>query len=148
MCAHLFGGTSLASCANYALGRTFVENVKEFGNEAVDMIQTNFYVDDLLKSAEDLDAAKTLMKNVINMCRSGEFNPTKFISNSKELSISIPDDKRRPIAKDLDLLGCILVEKAESIQWNIVKYYFSFNIKLNRRNLTKRVMVPIIIAIS
>ena len=58
-------------------------------------------MDDLLKSVKDLDTAKTIVKNVINMCRSGGFDLTKFISNSKELLISIPEDKRRPGVKDL-----------------------------------------------
>ena len=58
-------------------------------------------MDDLLKSVKDLDTAKTLVKNFINMCRSGGFNLTKFISNCKELLISIPEDKRRPGVKDL-----------------------------------------------
>ena len=47
-------------------------------------MQNNFYEDNLLKSAKDLDTAKTLMKNVINMCKSGGFNLTKFLSGSRE----------------------------------------------------------------
>ena len=66
MCTHVFGGTSSASCANYALRRTYVDNVEEFGKEAADVIQNNFCVDDLLNSVKDLDTAKTLVKNVIN----------------------------------------------------------------------------------
>ena len=76
------------------------------------MIQNNFYVDDLLKSVEDLDTVKTLVKNVINMCRSGGFNLTMFISDSKELLIFIPEDKRRPGVKDSNLLRGMPVEKA------------------------------------
>ena len=101
MCLHVFGGASSASCANYALRRISIDNVEEFGKETADVIQNNFYVDDLLKSVKDLDTAKTLVKNFINMCRSGGFNLTKFISNCKELLISIPEDKRRPGVKDL-----------------------------------------------
>ena len=71
-------------------------NVGEFGKEAADVIQNNFYVDDLIKSVEDLNTAKTLVKNTINMCRSGGFNLTKFISSSKELLTSICKDQRRP----------------------------------------------------
>ena len=92
---------SSASCANYALRRTSADIVEEFGKETADVIQNNFCVDDLLKSVKDLDTAKTIVKNVINMCRSGGFDLTKFISNSKELLISIPDDKRKPGVKDL-----------------------------------------------
>ena len=107
------------------------------------MIQNNVYVDDLSKSVKDLDTTKILMKNIINMCRSGEFNFTKLKSNSKELLVSVPD-KRRPGVKDLNLLRAVTVERALDIQWNISKDYFSFKIRFNRRNVTKKVMLSII----
>ena len=147
MCLHVFGGASSASCANYALRRISIDNVEEFGKETADVIQNNFYVDDLLKSVKDLDTAKTLLKNAINMCKSGGFNPTKFISNSKELLISIPEVKGRPGVKDLNLLRAISVERALGIQRNISKDYFFFNIGFSRRKLTKRVMLSIISSI-
>ena len=43
MCVHVFGGASSASCANYVLRRTSADNVEEFGKEAADVIQNNFY---------------------------------------------------------------------------------------------------------
>ena len=84
------------------------------------------------------------VQNVIDMCRIGAFNLTKFKLNTKELLISIPDNKRRPNVKDLDLLGGVPVEKTLGIQWNRVEDYLSFNIKFNRRNLTKRAILSII----
>ena len=110
MCLHVFGGESSATCANYALRRTSVESIEEFGKEAADVIQNKFYVNDLLKSVKDLDKAKTLVNNIINMCRSGGFTLTKFMSDSKELLIPIPEDKRKPGGKGLDLLGAIPAE--------------------------------------
>ena len=58
----------------------------------------------------------------MNICRSGGFNLAKFISNNKELLISIPEDKRRPGVKDLNLP----VDRALGIQWNIYKRLFFF----------------------
>ena len=66
MCAHVSGGACSVSCANYALKRTSVGNIEEFGKEAA-VIENNFYVDDLLKSVDDLDTAKTPVRNVISM---------------------------------------------------------------------------------
>ena len=56
------------------------------------------------------------MKNVINMCRSGGFNLTKFASNSKELLISIPEDKMRPGVKDSNLLGGFFFSTSNSTE--------------------------------
>ena len=50
MCAHMLGGVSSASCLNYALKRTTMDNVDEYEQEAADVVTKNFYVDDLLKS--------------------------------------------------------------------------------------------------
>ena len=67
MCAHVFGATSSASCSNYALGRTVMKNETVFGESAANALHHNFYLDDLLNSIGDLDPAKELMEDVINM---------------------------------------------------------------------------------
>ena len=63
----------------------------------------NFYVDDLLKSMKDIQSTKQLLQNVINIRKSGGFNLTKFILNSKELLATIPEEKRTEGVKDKDL---------------------------------------------
>ena len=95
MCAHVFGGTSSASCSNYALRRTAIDNKEVYGTDAATTLLRNFYVDDLLKSMKNVQSAKQLVQNVRDMCKSGGFNLTKFISNSKELLVIIPDKKKK-----------------------------------------------------
>ena len=84
-----------------------------------------------------------LVKNVVNMSKSGGFHLTKFISNNRELLISIPEDQRRNGVKNADLIGDLPAEKALGIQWNIPDDSFTFNIQVNRRKLTKRKMFSI-----
>ena len=69
-----------------------------------------------MKSTDDQKAAKTLLKNVVDMCKSGEFHLKKFISNNRELLISIPEDKIRNGVKNVDLIGDLLTEKALGVQ--------------------------------
>ena len=147
MCAHVFGGLSSASCANYALKRTANDNVEKFGFEASEVVRDNFYVDDLLKSVDDLEKAKTIVKNVISVCKSGGFHLIKFISNDNELLMSIPEEQRRTGVKNKDLCEELPVEKALGMQWNISEDYFSFKIKRNQKLLTKRTMLSIISSI-
>ena len=90
MHAHVFGGASSASFVNYALRRTTVDNIREFGK-----------VHDQFKSVEGLATAKILVNNVINMCKNGGFSLEKFLSNSKEWLVSIPEN-RRTVVKNLD----------------------------------------------
>ena len=79
MCAHVFGGVSSASSSNYALKRTATDNTDWYGQEAAEVVRSNFYVDDLLKSVDDPKTAMILVKNVVDKCKSGDL--TKFISN-------------------------------------------------------------------
>ena len=57
--------TLSASCSNYALCRTAVENEEGFGEATSSDLNHNFYEDDLIKSMEDLYSAKQLLKDVI-----------------------------------------------------------------------------------
>ena len=58
---------------------------------AASRLHNSFYVDDLLKSVGYINITKQLVKDVISMRKSGGFNLTKFVSNSKELLQSIPE---------------------------------------------------------
>ena len=111
MCAHVFGGVSSASCSNYALKRSATDNADQYGQEAEEVVRSNFYVDDLLKSVDNPKTAMILVKNVVDMCKSGGFHLTKFISNNRELLISIPKDQRRNGVKNADLIGDLPAEK-------------------------------------
>ena len=54
------------------------------------------------------------------MCVAGGFNLTKFISNSKSVLMSIPEDKRREGVKDYDLIKEKLPsERALGVHWNV-----------------------------
>ena len=67
VCAHVFGGTSCASCSNYALRRTDVDNKSIFVKAASEALQKKLDVDGLLKSLKDVESAKEIVKDVMNM---------------------------------------------------------------------------------
>ena len=74
---------SSSSCACYANYANYasIDNVERFGKEAAAAI----YADDLLKSVKDLDTAKTLVKNVINMCRCRRIYSPKVYIKQQEI---------------------------------------------------------------
>ena len=147
MCSYVFGGVSSAGCSNYTLKRTATDNADQYGQEVEEVVGSNFYVGDILKSADDPKTAMIRVKNVVGMCKGGGFHLTKFVSNNRELLISIPEDQRRNSVKNADLIGDIPTEKALGIQWNIPDDTFIFNIHVNRRPLTKTKMLSIISSI-
>ena len=133
MCAHVFGATSAASCSNYALRRTTVENEAVFAEAAASALHHNFYSDDLLKSIEEVKdvkkLAKKLVKDVINMHVQDWWLPSYQISNNKEL-LSVPEHQRRMGVKWQDLSGDLSNEKELGICWNFREEIFSFRLKL------------------
>ena len=104
-------------------------------------------MDDLLKSMKDVQSAKQLVQNVINMCKSGGFNLTKFMSNSKELLATIPEEKRKEGVKDKDLSRDFPNDKVLRICWNIEKDTFSVMVNLDRKPITKRGLLSMISSI-
>ena len=105
MCAHVLGGTSSASCSNCALRRIAIDNKEVYGTNAATTLLRNFYMVDLLKPMKDVQSANQLVQNVINMCKSGGFNLTKFMSKNEELLATIPEENRKEAVKDKDLSG-------------------------------------------
>ena len=74
----------------------------------------------MLKSVASVPEAITLVKNVRGMCRTGGFRLTKYVSNSQELLMSIPQKDRRQEATDQRLLERIPDnERALGVLWNI-----------------------------
>ena len=71
--AHVFGGISSASCSNYVLKRTATDNADQYEQEAAEVVRSNFYVDDLLKSVDDPKTAMILVKITVDMYKSMDF---------------------------------------------------------------------------
>ena len=53
------------------------------------------------------------------MCRSGGFNPHKFVSNGKDVIRRIPESDKADGVKELDLDLDLLPERALGVQWCI-----------------------------
>ena len=105
MCVHLFGAVSSRSSGHYAVRKAAIDNSSCYGNDAAAAITKNFYVDDLLKSVEDEEYAKNLIRRIRKMCSADGFSLTKFISNNKLALMSIPENHRRGSVKDADLVN-------------------------------------------
>ena len=139
MSVHLFGALSSPSCANFALRQTATDNESKFGSETANVLRSDFYVDDLLKSMEDEDEAVSMVSNVRKMCESGGFNLTKFVSNNQRVIESLPPSK---LAKSMESLDVIQpkwpIERALGVTWCIESDSFHFRIQLSDTPLTRR----------
>lgn len=73
----------------------------------------NFYVDDYLNSVSTEAHAIGLAEQLRNLCSSGGFHLTKWISNSRAVLASIPVEDRAKEVKDF-----LPMERALGIQWS------------------------------
>ena len=102
ICVHLFGWTHLPSTCNYALSKTAKDDTEQFGQEAASTLINNVYVDDILKSAPDVSSAVHLFKRVKQMCSTGGFPLSKFVSSSREVFQTIPPGDRSKEVKNIE----------------------------------------------
>ncbi|XP_066913533.1 uncharacterized protein [Clytia hemisphaerica] len=119
MNAHLQGSTSSPSCSNFALKRTASAGEIEFGSKAADTLRKNFYVDDLLKSTDSVESAKSLISDVSRLCDSGGFHLTKFSSNCPEALEPVPVIKRKDEK-------CSSVQRVLGVLWSLKNDIFQF----------------------
>ena len=142
MNVHVFGATSSPGCSNYALKKTSVEYKEQYGEEASKTLRRNFYVDDLLKSVRTEEEAIHLVKNVKMMCKSGGFNLTKFLCNSKVVLDTIPAcDRRKSVAEFNFMNQSLPADAALGVLWNVDQDVFTFNVKLKDKAMSRRGML-------
>ena len=61
---HVFGATSSPSCSNFALKETANSQMEKFSRESINIVNQNFYVDDLLLSTKTEDDAIRLAREI------------------------------------------------------------------------------------
>ncbi|XP_059086914.1 uncharacterized protein LOC131883456 [Tigriopus californicus] len=148
MTRHLFGGRSSPGCANYALKRTAVDHGPEFGEDASETVNRNFYVDDCLKSLPTVSEAVDVAERVVRLCSRGGFRLRKFVSNSNEFLDLIPQELRDLSPQILDLKAVTVSrERALGVVWNVQDDTFGFQINVKEAKTTQRTMLSMIASI-
>ena len=139
---HLFGAASSPSCANYGLKRAALDNKSNVSKEAVDTVNQNFYMDDVLKSTESVAEAIKLVTELKTVCSDGGFNLTKWSCNRREVLEEIVTEHRSKELRNLDLDSAQLpVERTLGILWNPEDDVFQFQCDLKQIATSRRTML-------
>ena len=136
MMVHIFGATSSPFCANYALRKTVLED-KGTDEVVKETVLKSFYVDDCLKSIDTEDEAMFLIRSIGEVLKARGFRIHKWITNSKEVTDSVPEIDRAPSIVSLDFDESS-IERALGIQWDVKSDVFTFQVALKDKPLTKR----------
>jgi hypothetical protein len=111
----------------------------ELDEEAANFIETQFYVDDGLKSVKTAIEAIKLIEAACDICKKGNIRLHKFSCNDREAMSSIPSSERAKNATNLDLsFEELPTERVLGVQWNIESDNFEFRITLKDQPLTRR----------
>ena len=95
------------------------------------MPRKNFYVDDCLHPKETAESAIQRIRGVRCAYAHGGFNLAKFVSNSRLVLESVPNEAHAQDFRTLELdSGELPVERALGVQWAIELDMFGFRIIL------------------
>nr|XP_054599707.1 uncharacterized protein LOC129164253 [Nothobranchius furzeri] len=138
MRVHLFGAASSPACANFGLKYIAAQGQGKFSEATIRFIERNFYVDDGLISFHSEDEAIRLVKEAKELCSTGGLRLHKFVSNSKQVLHSLPEeDCADTVRKDLSL-GEQQIERALGVKWCIDSDHFQFRVVVNEQPLSRR----------
>ncbi len=98
---HAFGATSSPFCANYALLRTFKDNIARFQPALDASLIRQFYVDYFLGSVRSVNEARDIASGLSELLKCGGFDLVKWTSNANEVIQIIKPDDRSPNAREL-----------------------------------------------
>ena len=136
---HLFGAVSSPAVANFGLRKAAQDGLEKYGQDVVDFIVENFYVDDGLKSLDSEDDAIAMIENSRKLCLDSGLILHKFTSNSAAVLASLDPRDRSDNTKDLDLRHDVLpMERALGIKWCMQSDSFNFRVVVSSKPLTRR----------
>lgn len=137
---HAFGLTSSPFVCNYILQHTAEKNKDLFSAETIDTVKRHFYVDDCLKSLQNVDAAKVLISELTELLSLSGFNLHKWLCNIPEVLDNIPKDKRASSVKNFTFSSTdyTSTEKTLGISWNVACDHFMFASVVDDKPHTKR----------
>ena len=136
---HVFGASSSPSCANYALRKTATDNQDNFSKATTQTVIRDFYVDDMVKSMDDVHDVIRLVHEVRQLCLVGGFNLTKFVSNSAVVMESIPQELWAEGMKEIDLgHDETPLQRTLGVKWNVQQDTLSVKVNLQETPTTRR----------
>ncbi len=148
MLVHLFGAVSSPSCANYALKKTATDNENKSKKEVIEAIQRDFYVDDFLKSVSTEYEGASLAHDIMQVVHEGGFVLTKWISNSRAVLSSIPDEHRVKDVKGINVqIDVLPLEHALGVQWCVETDQIKFKQKDVNQIPTRRNILSVMSSI-
>ncbi|XP_042150458.1 uncharacterized protein LOC121838334 [Ixodes scapularis] len=139
MRVHVFGNSPSPAVATYGLRKTAQEGEEEFGKDAREFVEKNFYVDDGLKSLPTADGVIDLVKRTQQMLAVCNLRLHKIVSNSSRVMEAFPKEDHTKDLRELDLSHDIPpIQRSLGICWDVKKDVFTFRVPVQDTPFTRR----------
>lgn len=139
MRVHVFGNSPSPAVAIYGMRMAAKEAEREYGTDARNFIEQDFYVDDALKSFPTEEEAVDVLQRVKEMLAQSNLRLHKITSNkAKVVSAFSPEDRAKEI-KNLDITTDKLhLQRSLGVIWNTVSDMFTFDVPQEQKPFTRR----------
>ena len=145
MTVHTFGNTSSPAIATFGLRKTAEVGEPEFGSDAKEFVDNDFYVDDGLKSMPNSQQAIDLLQRTQAMLATANLRLHKISSNDPKVMNGFPPDDRAADLRDLNLNHVNPpVQRSLGVSWDLKADAFTFTVDIGDKPFTKRGVLSII----
>ncbi|XP_022096554.1 uncharacterized protein LOC110982458 [Acanthaster planci] len=139
MNVHLFGNVSSPAVATFGLRMIANECQQSHGQDVLDFVRRDFYVDDGLTSCPDTQSAVSLIRRTSDALATRKVRFHKIASNDKDVMKSLPQDAQAKDLRALDLARDALpTQRSLGVYWSLERDTFTFQINLDDKPFTRR----------
>ncbi|XP_054652021.1 uncharacterized protein LOC129192244 [Dunckerocampus dactyliophorus] len=139
MRVHLFGNSPSPAVAVYGLRRAAKKAEADYGSDARELIDREFYVDDALKSFNTEEEAVSVLRRAQEMLAASNLRLHKIASNRPAVIDAFPPEDRSKDVGDLDLfVDDLPVQRSLGLSWNMCTDSFTFQIAESQKPFTRR----------
>ena len=85
MLVHVFGATDSPCYAKFPVKTIARDNIENYSAMKIETVLRSFYVEDLLKLVTSEQETASLIKDKVDLIKSGGFRITKFVSNNEHV---------------------------------------------------------------
>lgn len=139
MKVHLFGNTSSPAIATCGLRKTALDGEQEYGSDAREFVEKDFYVDDGLKSMSNSEGAIDLLLRTKAMLAAANLRLHKIASNNSEVTRAFAVEDQASDLRNLDLHRDIIpIQRSLGVFWDLRTDAFTFQVTDEVKPFTRR----------
>ncbi|XP_071833874.1 uncharacterized protein [Apostichopus japonicus] len=130
MSVHIFGNKPSPAVAISGLRKTGEEGEKVFGSDVRKIVESNFYMDDLLKSLPTVEEAVDVLKRTRDLLLTANIRLHKIASNNTDVLAAFEPDELAPNLTEADLSSKHegMVQRTLGVCWDLETDSFTFQL--------------------